>query len=813
MLRHAAILAPSLALLLIASASAVQPEEWVHQTEADFTEGEPDGVVVTNLGEVRLARGTPLIASVSNDEEIIYDVAQLDDGRVFLALGAEGRLAELEDDSINVIESFDGEQIFSLTTDGEALYVGVSGASSRVEVREGEEMAVAQTVELEETRYVWDLLLAGDRLYAATGTEGTVFAIDTEADEAAVTTALDARPDNILTLAADGDGRVYAGTDGEGLVYRLTRQDDGGYESFVLYDADEPEIGALVVREDGTVFAGTADADQARPGRLEAAREESTGRPESVSPDNGDDADEGDLPDAPPVPEPEPEPDADADDADDAADAEQEEQEQPSVVDEPEGPTAEQYEQLRQVVRDRLSEASESGRVPTQSAPEPRARAESNGPSMSRAGGGSRSGGGSRQGNAIYRIDPEGFVSEVFRESVMILDILEQDDALIVATGNQGQLYRVDPADEEVAILADLDPQQIPALFESADGDVLLGTANPGLLFELSSGVVAEGTLTSEPLDADQVSRWGKLRVKAANDEGTVISVRTRSGNVSDPELGGWSDWSDPQAIELTGGQSAFLDVTSPSARFLQYRVTLRSEEGASPTLYQIALRYLMPNLAPQISSLTAEYPDPNRSSSRSRDNGDDGPQAQTELNLEWEAEDANEDSLRYTIEARTFGTDDPFVTIAEDVTSDSYEWDTRTLPDGRYVLRLTASDADDNIPAEAMTATRRSDPVTVDNTPPEFQDVAVEVNEDGDAELSLRVTDAVSPLHEVRYRVSGEDKWRLVLPEDYIYDSTEETVDVTISDLAPGARVLSLRATDVQGNTRHVSQTFSVPR
>ena len=45
--------------------------------------------------------------------------------------------------------------------------------------------------------------------------------------------------------------------------------------------------------------------------------------------------------------------------------------------------------------------------------------------------------------------------------------------------------------------------------------------------------------------------------------------------------------------------------------------------------------------------------------------------------------------------------------------------WDSAGVPDGLYVVRLTASDRPDNPPREALTAEQLSAPLLVDNTPP----------------------------------------------------------------------------------------------
>ena len=47
------------------------------------------------------------------------------------------------------------------------------------------------------------------------------------------------------------------------------------------------------------------------------------------------------------------------------------------------------------------------------------------------------------------------------------------------------------------------------------------------------------------------------------------------------------------------------------------------------------------------------------------------------------------------------------------------YLWDSTAFPDGDYRLRVTASDAPGNPPADALTTSMESDPFLIDNTPP----------------------------------------------------------------------------------------------
>ena len=222
---------------------------------------------------------------------------------------------------------------------------------------------------------------------------------------------------------------------------------------------------------------------------------------------------------------------------------------------------------------------------------------------------------GSSEGNTIYRIDREGYVNEVFRESVMILKMIEDPSGsgqLLVATGNEGQIYRVDPASEETIILADLDPEQTPALLAGDDGRVLLGTANPATLVEMTSGYAKTGQYTSAVLDAGQISLWGKLSVISITPDATSVTVEARSGNVEDPQQAAWSAWSTPVSLTYDPGQIPMtpreVAIDCAPARFLQYRLTFVGDGQSTAVVDWVGLKYVVPNLRPAVTGITAKY-------------------------------------------------------------------------------------------------------------------------------------------------------------------------------------------------------------
>src|SRR5204863_133597 len=87
-------------------------------------------------------------------------------------------------------------------------------------------------------------------------------------------------------------------------------------------------------------------------------------------------------------------------------------------------------------------------------------------------------------------------------------------------------------------------------------------------------GAPRPGPGPSPGLDATQISRFGKMHLHGSVAEGTSITVATRSGNVHEAAEKGWSKWTDEAPV------TEFLQVQSPPAHFLQYRLTFTSNAG-----------------------------------------------------------------------------------------------------------------------------------------------------------------------------------------------------------------------------------------
>src|SRR5207342_2152413 len=85
---------------------------------------------------------------------------------------------------------------------------------------------------------------------------------------------------------------------------------------------------------------------------------------------------------------------------------------------------------------------------------------------------------------------------------------------------------------------------------------------------------------------------------------------------------------------------------------------------------------------------------------------------------LSWRGVDPNGDPLRYRVAVRA-EPDGPWIEIAKDLEVSVLTWNTNTLGDGRYRVKVTASDVEGNAVGEALTTETVSEPFGIDNSPP----------------------------------------------------------------------------------------------
>jgi len=747
-----------------APAGAVKTALWTHEQPSDFTAGKLDNLVTTSQGELMLGRQIDRLLEAGDRFDAVNALAQAADGRLYAATGPEGVIYRIDGDKAEPFARLpEGAAAMSLLfAADDRLLVGTGGGEqARIFTIDAAGRATLFHAPAAAT-YVWAMARgAGGEIFAATGIEGQLHRIEPDGSNGRV--LADLKPRNILSLAFGPDGMLYAGTDEEGLVCRIHPETGAMY---VMYDAAESEISAIATDDQGNLYAATASAERARPGRQVA--DKPGGRP-----DRGG---EGSEPPAETRPAGEPGAQRPAAGAGMPAP----------------GTRPERRDGPRMFI---VSQASQRG-----------------GDGQSTRAAGSAAPG---TGNAIYRIDTRGFVTEIFRQPVMILALAEAEGTIYAATGDEGRVYAITPGEDRTTMLARLEPQQATCLIRQEDGGLVVGTANAGSIARIRPNRAARGTLTSKPLDAGQIVKWGRLRWTAEVPTGTKLTVATRSGNVADEESTGWDEWS-PE-MDATTPQL----ISSPGARFLQYRLTFETSlPEATPVLRRLIIPRIEENRPPEVKSVqlvsvVEEAGNPGSSPKVKQLAGafampEGGPPApQSHWVIKWQAEDPNQDKLSFDVFFRAVGSQ-RWIRMAKELDSSPHIWDTRTVADGAYVVRLVASDAPGNPRGTELSDARISDPLIVDNTPPKvrFDDLRAR----GPRGLSVRVVaeDALSPLSEAACSVNSSETWRPLVSEDEMIDAPVEAFSFELDDLDPGEQIVTVRVTDERGNSTYAARSIS---
>jgi hypothetical protein len=159
-----------------------------------------------------------------------------------------------------------------------------------------------------------------------------------------------------------------------------------------------------------------------------------------------------------------------------------------------------------------------------------------------------------------------------------------------------------------------------------------------------------------------------------------------------------------------------------------------------------------------------------------------------------WKAEDPNGDGLVYDVQYRAVG-DAKLRTLRKGTTETVLAWDTSTVPNGRYIVKVVARDTPGNPEALALAGEKESAPFDVDNTPP-----LVGVRLEG-GRVKVSVEDDWSLIKKAEYSVDG-GRWHEVHPVDGINDARQESYEIVPGPFGePGPHLVVVRATDLLGN------------
>jgi sugar lactone lactonase YvrE len=403
---------------------------------------------------------------------------------------------------------------------------------------------------------------------------------------------------------------------------------------------------------------------------------------------------------------------------------------------------------------------------------------------------------GATAASELLRLTPEGALLQIHRFGKQVASAIAWDGSgVLVGTGYQGEVWRF--LDDGGARVASVDAVQVAAMI---DGGAALLTQGPGQVLWRRDRV-REARYRADGKSFPIPVRFGEYRVVSA---GEGVRIRFRSGASEKPDESWlpWTEW-----LPGAGGT-----VPLPPARSLQWELEL--DAGSSVDRIEIALREV--NLAPRIGELSVEEPGvvylaspPPAGPVIDRDHPDvagyfsvidpEGGAANNGAKgkkyyrtgyrtVSWSVKDLNEDALLFRLEVER---EDGFLLLVRDqLDVDQLAVDTTALPDGRYRFRLTASDGPTN-PGDALSATRSSAWLVVDNTPP-----TASLTRQGEL-WAIVVEDGGSAVSRVEWSRDGA-RWKELAPADGILDGQRESFSLPA---ASGRHVLAVRAVDRHHN------------
>ena len=427
--------------------------------------------------------------------------------------------------------------------------------------------------------------------------------------------------------------------------------------------------------------------------------------------------------------------------------------------------------------------------------------------------------------SAVIRLDRDR-VPEVLWQSAQsqVYALAAWKGQLLVGTGNRSRLFALPLGrgrqGDPFAVVQELGTAQATAFLPSG-GDLLVIGSNPAEVHLLSEAQATEGTLESRILKGAPIADWGRAYLEAETPTGTQVELQFRTGSTETPDAT-WSAWTPP----LRSGERPAL----PPGRFAQFRLRLGSTRGgATPIVDTVSVHWAHRNLPPVWEGV--DIMPPGLLITRTAPPDDIGieriPLETQKLipalgymgaekrsfrrgsqSFVFRATDPNGDALQFAI---SLVPEQGAPMLLERAWKERYfSLDTIPVPDGRYRLEVTASDAA-SVPFNAALASSwRTAPFLVDHTPPMILEASA-VPEGEAIRLRFVVRDETSLVKDAAVSADGE-RWLSLVPEDRIFDQKEERFDVLVpKELVRGNRLL-LKAADQHQNEQSLAVTLGTP-
>jgi hypothetical protein len=169
-----------------------------------------------------------------------------------------------------------------------------------------------------------------------------------------------------------------------------------------------------------------------------------------------------------------------------------------------------------------------------------------------------------------------------------------------------------------------------------------------------------------------------------------------------------------------------------------------------------------------------------------------------SQIQVSWQADDPDGDRLAYALFFRG-EEEQEWKLIRANLSDNTLLLDGDVLADGRYYFRVVASDRPANAMDSAREAELVSSPVSIDNTPPVVS-ISPPRRTDARVEVDVDAHDQASPLRRCEYSLDA-GPWLPVEAADGVTDSPREQFHIALDKLRPGEHLLVVRVYDTANN------------
>ncbi len=711
---------------------ASSPAFWEMSSYQDFVKGKFESVALGRNGALSVApKLDPLFTS---GQAYIWSIAQGPDGVIYAGTGNSGRLYQLNAaGQSSVLWSAPQPEIFAVAA-GPAgvVYAGTSPNGKIYRIQNGQASEFFDP----KSTYIWALAVAPDgSVFAGTGSEGKIFHITSpgQGEEYYATGQA-----NVTGLAFDREGRLLAGSEPNGILYRITAKD----RAFVLYDSSLPEIRAMAVAPDGSVYAvglGGSVAKKSQSASQPAAGSTVTETPTvttsitvtAEAAQAGSEIKPAEAAKPPPAAQPAAAPAATT------VTAELTGIEKSAIYKiHPDNTVETLFSSKEENVYDVLASGADllfctdvSGR--------------------------------------IYRLTADRRLTLVVQTNdAEVTRLFRSGNSVLAATGTGGRIYRLG------------DAPAASGSYESAVYDA--GSISRwGRVHWQGTGDATLRTRTGNSLRPDRTwTEWSAPLTSASGSPVTSFNARyiqwkadLRNGAVLESVSVAYLPQNNPPAVRSI----TVLTTVQPATQSAK----------ASPASSAAATPYTMTVTDTGDPGASASTGTPTQTLSRA---------AAQQMILSWQADDPDGDKLVYSLFFRGEGERD-WKLLKDNLHENTFTLDGDGLADGRYFFRVLASDREVNPAPGALQAELVSSPVLIDNTPP-----VVTIGSLSAAGLDFEAADSASPLRRCEYALDG-GPWTPIAPVDGILDSRSAHFHIDLTKRPPGEHLLVVRAFDSGNN------------